>query len=331
MHHVRMATLRGDSFELRVAKDFSGAEIIRGEEVVGILSRFYECAMSDVWNPKHLVRMLRQSDDEIVFGWDYRIPQGSGVRSHQPNEGDYCLLELSVSGDEIRYRFEYESSSDSYSYFDFCPVLQTFGQLEQGLLAGVEYLGHGERSSSKADIETSEHLRFMPDLLDMTMPLMAYSTDHGSLAMTWDDMDLQPIFVSPLINKADRHEMSLSRMWRFPPKPSVTIRVGPAFNEPGGRIEDAILWAVKRHGLPPLPELGRTAEEQRELSLAGMQGPIFDPDRGYRHAFIPVPGQEDRFPARWSADHLTRCLASLWCDTRRCARLAVVELGRCAS
>ena len=54
------------------------------------------------------------------------------------------------------------------------PVLRVFGNLEQGLLAGVEYLGKGEHSSSKLDIETAEHLRVRPPPMHLTMPLAAF-------------------------------------------------------------------------------------------------------------------------------------------------------------
>jgi hypothetical protein len=70
------------------------------------------------------------------------------------------------------------------------PVVRAIGDLEQGLFAGLEYLGKGEKSSSKLDIETAEHLRFAPDPLKVTMPLMTFVTERVSAAMTWKDMQL---------------------------------------------------------------------------------------------------------------------------------------------
>ena len=52
------------------------------------------------------------------------------------------------------------------------PVVRPLGALAAGTLAGVEYLGPGKHSSSTLDIETDEHLRFAPDPLKVTMPLM---------------------------------------------------------------------------------------------------------------------------------------------------------------
>ena len=64
------------------------------------------------------------------------------------------------------------------------------GELEQGLLAGLEYLDRGEHSSSTLDIETPEHLRFEPDPMKVTLPLMAFVTDLASVAMTGHEHDV---------------------------------------------------------------------------------------------------------------------------------------------
>ena len=58
-------------------------------------------------------------------------------------------------------------------------MVRVFGGLRQGLFAGLEYLGAGEHSSSRLDIETDEHVRFAPDPLKVTMPLMAFVTDRA--------------------------------------------------------------------------------------------------------------------------------------------------------
>ena len=59
------------------------------------------------------------------------------------------------------------------------PVLRVLGGLEQGLFAGIEHLGRGERSSSKLDLETPEHRRFTPPRRHVTLPLMAVVTEHA--------------------------------------------------------------------------------------------------------------------------------------------------------
>src|SRR5208283_3669318 len=93
-------------------------------------------------------------------------------------------------GDEVSARIESDGPCEG-------PVLRAFGSLEQGLLPGLEYLAAGEHSSSSLDIETEEHIRFAPDPMKVTMPLMAFVTDAGMTAMTWRDMSLHPVFATP--------------------------------------------------------------------------------------------------------------------------------------
>ena len=164
------------------------------------------------------------------------------------------------------------------------PVVRTFGRLEQGLLAGVEYLGRDERSSSRLDIETEEHLRFEPEPLDVTLPLMACVTDRAAVALAWLDPSLQPTFAAPeFVDLAPGHRMSLRGR-----RVTAAIRVGPGWTD-GGRLEPAILWAVRRRGgLPPCPSRPRAPEDQMRLSLAAYEGPIRDAeDGGWFHAIVP--------------------------------------------
>jgi hypothetical protein len=157
------------------------------------------------------------------------------------------------------------------------PVVRALGHLEQGLFAGLEYLDKGETSSSKLDVETDEHLRFAPDPLKVTMPLMSLVTERASLAMTWDDMGLHPIFATPnFFDATPDHRMSLrGRSIR------ATIQVGRL------SLEETILWAVKRHGLPALPRPPRTGEQQRQLSLGALSGPPLKTAKGWGHCAEP--------------------------------------------
>ena len=157
------------------------------------------------------------------------------------------------------------------------PVVRVLGHLEQGLFAGLEYLEKGETSSSTLDIETDEHLRFAPDPLTVTMPLMSLVTDRASVAMTWDDMRLRPIFATPnFFDQTPDHRMALrGRSIR------ATIRAG-RFS-----LEDSVLWLVKRHGLPPLPTPPRTDQQQRQLSLKALSGPPLRTDEGWGHCVEP--------------------------------------------
>ena len=162
------------------------------------------------------------------------------------------------------------------------PVVRTFGGLEQGLLAGVEYLGRGEHSSSKLDIQTEEHLRVEPDPMHLTMPLMAFVTDRTSVAMIWDDTGLQPTYAAPdFVDYSPGHRMSLKGQ-----QIRAELRVAAGWEDE--RLEDAILWAVRRRGLPPLPEPPRSFDQQMQLSLAAYRGLIHDSENGgWFHAVVP--------------------------------------------
>ena len=143
------------------------------------------------------------------------------------------------------------------------PVLRALGPLEQGLFAGVEYLAKGERSSSTLDIETAEHIRFAPDPMKVTLPLMAFVTDRASAAMTWQDMSLQPVFATPnFLDGAEGHRAALRGKTI-----TATIRIRPP--EP---LEEAILWAVTKRGLPPLPQPPRDRQTEFDLCLKALSG-----------------------------------------------------------
>jgi len=180
-------------------------------------------------------------------------------------QGEAIRLSIAVAGSEVEVSIDSRQPCEG-------PVLRAIGGLEQGLLAGLEYLGKGESSSSKLDIETAEHLRFAPDPLKVTMPLMSFVTDRASVAMTWTDMTLQPVYATPnFFDGAADHRMAL-RGKRI----ETTICVDRV------SLEETILWAVKKQGLPPLPKPPRSPEQQRELCLAAMNGPLRTDD-GWGH------------------------------------------------
>jgi hypothetical protein len=83
------------------------------------------------------------------------------------------------------------------------------------------------------------------------MPLLAFVTEQATTAMTWSDMTLQPVFATPnFLDGAEGHRAALRGM-RIEP----TILVTKA--QP---LEEAILWAVRKGGLPPAPQSPRTEE-----------------------------------------------------------------------
>jgi hypothetical protein len=237
LHHPQAQTAwvvrQTPEFTLRMARDGSLARIEIAGQTAAIIAPLVHC---DGQLPK---LQLVEEPDRLRF-------QGDGV-----------ALTISTAGKEISIAIDSRRPCEG-------PVVRALGAIKQGLLAGVEYLGRGEKSSSTLDIETDEHLRYAPDPLKVTMPLMAFVTDCGSIAMTWNDMSLQPTFASPnFFDGQNDHRMAL-RGRRI----EATLRVDRA------PLEEAILWAAGRHGLPPLPQPPRTARQQWDLCLQALNGPL---------------------------------------------------------
>jgi hypothetical protein len=241
---------------LRAAIDGSGAEILSGDKVVAIMNPLVQIE-------HHVPKLVQaESAESIAF-------MGQGTK-----------VSLRLKDSEISARIESRQRAEG-------PVVRVLGTLEQGLFAGLEYLGKQEQSSSTLDIDTPEHIRFAPDLLKITMPLMACVTDRGAVAMTWDDMTVQSVFAVPnFFDGSDDHRMSLKAN-----KIEAAIRV---CNDKS--LEESILWAVERWGLPELPPRPRNSQQQKELCLQAFGGPLKGPG-GWGHCV------EDRWPREPFADH----------------------------
>lgn len=198
------------------------------------------------------------------------------------------------------------------------PVVRVFGALEQGLLAGVEYLGKGEHSSSTLDVETPEHLRVEPNPMHLTMPLMALVTDQASVSLLWEDTDLQPTFAAPdFLDGAPGHRMSLKGE-----RVTAILRVADGWDA-GERLEAAILWAVQQRGLPPLPAPPRSFDAQMQLSLAAYSGIIHDPEHGgWFHAVVPGAARRDSRGA-----YLADCVSSIWRITGQVPAVPTLAYG----
>ena len=255
LHHPELETdwieLPMNDFALQVAADGSMARVKQDGQLVALLGPLVHR------DGKIPALELVSRRPQLRF-------QGEGITVNVSTDGN----ELSVSIDTADTAGPCEG-----------PVVRAVGRLEQGLLAGLEYLSRDEKSSSKLDVETEEHLRFAPDPLKVTMPLMSFVTDRASVAMTWDDMQLQPVYATPnFFDSTADHRMSL-RGRRI----ETTIRVDRA------PLEETIAWAVGRHGLPPLPEAPRTKQSQWDLCLKGLNGPIKS-DEGWGHCV------ESKFP-----------------------------------
>jgi len=194
--------------------------------------------------------------------------------------GTGLKAEFALSENELAVRIESDRPCEG-------PVVRALGALEQGVFAGLEYLDRGEWSSSTLDIETPEHLRFAPDVDLVTLPLMACVTDRGSVAVTWKDMGLQPVFASPnFLDGAPDQRMALR---------GKTIEA-TILAAPPAPITQAILWAVRKRGLPPIPEAPCSREAQTALCLKSLHGPLKD-ENGWGHCAEP------NWKRQYFADH----------------------------
>jgi len=281
-------TLKNDDVAVRFARDGSGAEILLVDTPVAVLSPlFYEDTGGNqlvnqeerqIQDGKNFVPVLQKSTEEAV-AFDLT----------RPETGDVCgSLQFRLKGNEIL--FDASASVNIHA-----PVLRMFGTMQQGVFPGVEYLEKGEYSSSSADIETSETIRFAPPILWVTVPFMSIVTDQASFTVAWDDPTTQAVFATPnFLDGATDHRMNLCGQ-----KLSGSIQVTSP--EP---LESAILRGVERWGLPALPKRPRTAEEQDALNLAGFtQSDLKVADKGWCHAVIPGPNSH--FKPSFGSDFLS--------------------------
>jgi hypothetical protein len=237
------ASLQSSGLVVKAARDGSGARLELDGRLVGVLAPLVS---RDGVTPE--IKSTREGHD---LAW-----RGEGI-----------ALTLSLHGDAITAKLESDRPCEG-------PVLRAFGPLEQGLFPGLEYLAKGEHSSSTLDIETEEHIRFAPDPQKVTMPLMAFVTDRALAAMTWHDMSLQPVFATPnFVDGPEGHRASLRGK-----NIECTILIRQA-----GPIEDAILWAVQRRGLPPLPTAPRSRQAEMDLCLTTLSGPPLKTADGWGH------------------------------------------------
>ena len=244
-------TLSDGNLSLEVCRDGSGARIVRDGRLVGLIAPLVAC---DGKLPS--MRVSRSEKATVEFAGEA-----------------FETLTIEIHDAEISYQLKSSAPAEG-------PVVRVAGRLEQGLLAGVEYLGQDEPSSSTADIETEEHVRFEPNPMWVTMGLTAVITEDHSVAVAWDDMSLQPVFATPnFLDGAADHRMGLKGTGI-----RATIRIDDGFGQ-GKRMEDLILWAVKRGGLPPLPQPPRTAREQLELCRKGLEPPLRGDD-GWDHCYF---------------------------------------------
>ena len=237
--HLHHADLPGDWITfgnsnalVRVARDGSGARLFWKGQLAAVASPLAQRAGAAV------ALRPRVRADGIEF-------------SGEPIQ----RLALRVEGDEVVFDV---NASECITG----PAIRAQGRLEQGLLAGVEYLEEGEASSSLLDVERPEHLRFEPDPLLLTLPLAACVTPTASVAVLWNDPALQPVFSTPNRYDGTPDHLAAVKGTNF----QLRVRLGDGATA-GGVLEDAILWAVKRRGLPEVPPAARSPEAERALCL----------------------------------------------------------------
>jgi len=236
-------SLQSGGLAVRAARDGSGARLELDGRLVGVLAPLLS---RDGVTPK--MKLTGEGHDLV---W----------------RGEGATLNLSLNGDALTAKLESDRPCEG-------PVLRAFGSLEQGLFPGLEYLAKGERSSSTLDIETEDHIRFAPDPQKVTMPLMAFATDRALAAMSWREMSLQPVFATPnFLDGPEGHRASLR---------GKNIECAILVRHTGP-IEDAILWAVQRHGLPPLPTAPRSRQAELDLCLAALSDPPLKTAEGWGH------------------------------------------------
>ena len=260
---------------LRITPDGTGAELIIKGRVAAVLAPLVH------YQGRVPPLKLIENDQALIF-------QAEGIK-----------LELNLTEDELHIKIDSANECEG-------PVLRVLGNLEQGLFAGLEYLGKGESSSSRLDIETEEHLRFEPEIWKVTMPLMACVTDRAAAALTWQDMNLQPVFAVPnFFDGSSDHRMALRGK-----KIEAVIRII------NGSLEDCILWAAKKHGLPNLPSPPRNWPDQRQLCLAAFNGPLKGPN-GWGHCA----------EANWSRQPYADHASTIWRLTGQITQLDNIVPG----
>ncbi len=215
----------------------------------------------------------------------------------------FGVLEFQANGHEIGFELK---NTDNVSTASFGPVFRPKGKMREAVLCGVEYLEAGEHSSSTADIETEAHLRYAPKPLDVTWPFMSIVTDRAAFGFLWNSPTTQTVFATPdfILGDSQSHYMGLHGT-SYGGTVNVVESAQRKRREDLTDLENLFLWAIKKFGLPELPERPRDDEGQRRLNLAAFEESILhSPSEGWRHAIDPRKG-EQHFPATYGCDFVT--------------------------
>ncbi|MGL6226297.1 MAG: hypothetical protein ACRC10_06685 [Thermoguttaceae bacterium] len=214
---------------------------------------------------------------------DFQVESGTKDGTFQFRAAN-AILNLTLQGDELSFLLEPVVLEEPFEG----PVVRVLGPLQGGLLSGVELLGPGDTSSSTIDLAEPNNIRYTPPKIWITAPLAALSSDQIGVGLLWNDPDLQPIFASPnSMDLSEDHRMSLQgtrigATVRFIPVPNAKSEstTDSVVQESGqSMIPELIRWGISKRGLAPLPAFPRSEEEQKELILSALTGPLQGEDK----------------------------------------------------
>ncbi len=330
-------TIASGALKARFAPDASGAEIFLNDKRVAVISPLvceegdgadvlestvdYAAGETFATNSsaaKRLTPVFQSvSDDarEIEFALcdlslhEYRERMIGRRSSTAPVAPGSVVGSLKFRIDEDKLSFDFDAPRPAHA-----PVIRVLGTMEQALLPGVEYLEKGEYSSSTADIETKEAVRFAPPIHWITQPFASIITDRGSVSLLYDDPKAQPIFAVPDFIDGDA---SSSRMNICAKSGTGTIRVGAP--EP---LENAIQWYLDTRGLPEALTPPRSKEEQEQLNLFGLMETPLNTPTGWVHA-LSTPGPPYSFKPCYGTDFIS----AIWEITGKIPETPRIDFG----
>lgn len=310
-------TIQDGDLQVRFAPDASGAEIyLKGARVAVIFPLVceegdgaailpepqiptFDKPQSDAATTRLAPVFRSASDDGKEIEFDLcDLPIDSYRKALNDKAEQNAAIDPSMIVGSLKFKL-----ADGKIYFDYdsprrvhAPVVRVLGKMTQAVFPGVEYLEEGERSSSTADIETEEAIRYAPPIDWITQPFASIVTDRASVSLLYDDPKAQPVFAAPDFLDGDE---TTSRVNICAKNGSGQIRVVPT--EP---IENAILWFVNAYGLPELPKSPYTREELDSVMLYGLQKSALRTPEGWSHAVLKK-GPPYAFTPNYGSDFIS--------------------------
>ncbi|HEY5915125.1 MAG TPA: hypothetical protein VJA21_31415 [Verrucomicrobiae bacterium] len=228
---------------------------------------------------------------------------------------------------ESRFTVNQDRSVVYLPLFTLLSGLGTFGTNKtQGLFCGLEYL-ENEPGSSEADIIGPESQRQVPDMLKVTLPLMALAAQQRYVGVIWEPgPDFCAVFDSPdRLFGSGGHIMGIllpgsngqnRQEGNLLPYGPVLVRS----NEPvvlrltivGGQaptVVPALQQYVALRGLPPMPAPALPAADYFNLAARSWLDSQIRSNALFRHAawpgFNPQPAADASVWMRWLAERIS--------------------------